>query len=120
MNKSPQASKACKHSVTCSLYSQRWIDSKLALPCRVMAAHGDSESIRHVTSSLNSEGKVYFSHCLHPKRHIKEATTGFTCFACKQRCKGLLVSALCHHCFPVDSRSPCQFLGLKVLKSPGL
>lgn len=37
-------------------------------------------------------GMVYFSHCLNEKRHITEATTSFTCFACKQRCKGLLVS----------------------------
>lgn len=44
-----------------------------------------------VHSNVNPSGTVYFSHCLHEKRHITEATSGFTCFACKQRCKGLLV-----------------------------
>ena len=45
-------------------------------------------------SHANPAGTVYFSHCLHEKRHITEATSGFTCFACKQRCKGLLVRLL--------------------------
>lgn len=44
-----------------------------------------------VQSSQNPSGTVHFSHCLHERRHITEATSGFTCFACKQRCKGLLV-----------------------------
>jgi len=35
----------------------------------------------------------YFQNGL---RHVREATTNFSCFACKQTCKGLLVSYITH------------------------
>lgn len=55
---------------------------------------GSRQGGRALQSKANPSGTVYFSHCLNERRHITEATTGFTCFACKQRCKGLLVSWL--------------------------
>lgn len=59
---------------------------------------GSRQAGAALQSSANPSGTVYFSHCLNERRHITESTTGFTCFACKQRCKGLLVS-FCHSYF---------------------